>query len=150
MSAVTVSLILNLFLGFSPTEGWRNIVPLHSTRADVERLLGTSTTQCGCSYYLDDMNIFFKYSPGDCKSGRGVWDVPAETVVWITVIPKERPKLSDLKIDENRFKKKQTGHIKEEFDYCDEENGLTITVYEGVVQEFIYGPTAKDQHLRCP
>lgn len=128
---------------------WRSIVPLHSTRADVERVLGSGTNWCKCAYYLDDMNVFINYSSGDCKSGgSGGWDVPADTVLKITVVPKPSPRLSDLKIDENRFEK-QTGHIEGNILYVDEEEGFSIEVSGGMVRAFVYGPDAKDKHLRC-
>ncbi|MEK6289146.1 MAG: hypothetical protein AABO57_25825 [Acidobacteriota bacterium] len=141
--------------GSSKAKGWRGIVPLYSTRADVERLLGPPANkgdciQSLCSYYLDDVNVHFNYSPGDCKSGRGIWNVPPGTVVWITVYPKPNTRLSDLKIDESKFKKGQKGHIEAEISYENEEEGLTLMVYEGMVQTFLYGPAGKDQHLRCP
>ncbi len=151
-SAVTIFLLLNSMFSIadtSKTKGWRGIVPLHSTRTDVERLLGPGTNECKCAYYLDDLNVFFNYSPGDCKSGRGAWDVPVDTVVWITVHPKSRPQLSDLSIDESKFEKRPGGHIEDLIYYVNEEEGLTLLVSEGIVQTFLYGPTAKDKHLRC-
>jgi hypothetical protein len=154
-STITVLLIVVSMLSTtssSTPKGWRGIVPLHSNRRDVEHLLGRGTGTCQCEYYLNDMNVFFKYSPGDCKSGRGGWDVSAGTVVWITVYPKPKPKLSELAIDMTKFKKRQ-GTLIQEFLYDDEEEGLTLDAYEdkvqAFVQAFIYGPTAADKHVRC-
>jgi hypothetical protein len=147
--AVFLLLVSMLPVAASP-KGWRGIIPLHSTRADVERLLGPSRSgECKCRYYLNELNVFFSYSPGDCSSGRGGWDVPIDTVVWITVYPKPHPRLSDLDIDKTKLKARQGLHV-EEFYFDNEEEGLTLEVYEGMVQAFIYGPTAKEQHLRCP
>lgn len=129
-------------------KGWRGIVPLHSNRRDVERLLGPGADSCKCAYYTNDINVFFGYSTGDCKSGHGSWDVPIDTVVWITVYPKPNPKLSAVAIEKDKFRKHQ-GTLKEEFLYENEEEGLTLDVYEDLVQAFIYGPTAKDKRLRC-
>jgi hypothetical protein len=154
-SMVTVLLIVVSMLpstGSSTPKGWRGIVPLHSNRSDVERLLGPGTGTCKCQYYLNDMNVFFNYSPGDCRSGRGGWDVPVDTVVWITVYPKPHLKLSELALDLTKFKKRQ-GTLIPEFLYDDEEKGLTLDTYEdnvqAFVQAFIYGPIAADKHLRC-
>ena len=131
------------------TKGWRGIIPLHSTRADVERLLGPSRAEQCCRYYLNELNVVFSYSVGDCRSGRGAWDVPVDTVVWITVYPKPNPRLSDLDIDKTKLKLRQGPQV-EELYFDNDEEGLTLGVYEGMVQEFIYGPTAKERHLRCP
>lgn len=153
--AVTILLVLSSMtsaIDSSRVEGWRGIVPLHSTRADVERLLGPMTDPCKCGYYLDDVNVFFRYSPGDCKSGRGVWDVPPDTVVGVTVYPKPRPRLSELNIDMTKFKKRHEGHIESIVRYVNDEEGLIIEVDEdgGLVMGFDYVPAAEDKHLRCP
>ena len=77
-------------------------------------------------------------------------DVPPDTVVWITVTPRAKPRLSDLAINESTFKKTQGGHIQGLTYYTDEKTGLTLEVYEGTVQAFLYGPTQIDKHLQCP
>ena len=137
--------------GTASVTGWRNIAPLHATRADVERLLGPPIDECEiqCRYYLTDVNVLFNYSPGDCKSGRGGWDVPPDTVVWISVYPKPNPRLSDLKINESEFSKRRDAHIESLIYYENEEEGLTLEVHEGIVQAFLYGPAGKDRRLRC-
>ena len=135
----------------SRDSGWRGIVPLHSTRGDVERLLGPGTNECKCAYYLDDVNVFLQYSSGDCKSGgSGGWNIPADTVIRFTVVPKPRPRLSDLKINESKFRRMENGHLRDVVRYVNEEQGLLIEVYEGMVNELVYFPNAKDEHLRCP
>lgn len=107
MKMIAIFLLLNSGLpmaDFTKPKGWRGIIPLHSTKADVERLFDSSANhECvrsTCIYYLRDANVQFNYSLGDCKSDRGVWDVPADTVLWITVNPKPRPPLSALGIDD--------------------------------------------------
>jgi hypothetical protein len=134
------------------SRGWRGIVPFHSTRADVERLLGLGINECKCSYYMKDENVFFHYSSGDCKSGRGVWNVPADTVIGITVHAHPSRLLSDLKLDGSKFEKRQDGHIKALVQYVNDEDGLLIEVDEdiGAVMGFYYRAASKDKHLRCP
>src|SRR5215467_6144696 len=130
--------------------GWRGIVPLHSTRADVERLMGgPGENWCKCSYYRDDFNAFFSYSTGDCEGeSSGGWDVPADTVLNITVHQKPQPKLSDLGLDQSRFKKSQS--IGDLMSYVDEGQGLGLEVYQGSVQGFHYFPTPADEKMHCP
>ncbi|MFY9570065.1 MAG: hypothetical protein WAV20_01525 [Blastocatellia bacterium] len=147
--------LLGVSLMSSPSgiKGWRGIIPLHSTRADVERLFGLGTNECKCGYYLEDLNVFFYYSSGNCKSGgSGGWDVPPDTVLRIVVHQKPTPRLSDLQIDESKFKKRHDGHIERIVSYVNEEEGLIIEVDEdsGLVMGFDYAPSAKDKHLRCP
>ena len=132
------------------SRGWRGIVPLHSTRADVERLLGTGINECKCDYYLKDVNVFFLYSRGDCKSGHGAWDVPPDTVTRITVYAHPSPKLTDLNLDGSKFKKRHDGHIAAIVSYVNED-GLLIEVNEDTsdVMGFYYYPAREDKDLRC-
>ncbi|MEK6289147.1 MAG: hypothetical protein AABO57_25830 [Acidobacteriota bacterium] len=92
--------------------------------------------------------MHFNYSAGDCNSGRGAWDVPLDTVTWITVYSKPRPRLSDLNIDESKFEKRKA--IGDTLLYINQEEGVSMEVWQGAVMSFNYGPTAKDEHLRCP
>ena len=132
-------------------KGWRGLVPLYSTRTDVERLLGPGTNECKCGYYLDDVNVFFQYSSSDCKAGgSGGWNIPPGTIILFTVIPKPNPLIADLDIDLSRFKKKADGHIEGVVYYSNEEEGISLEVYEGRVQAYFYQPRAKDEQKRCP
>jgi hypothetical protein len=69
---------------------WRGIVPLRSTRADVERLLGTPTQRLGDVYYYrlrQELAViwFLKASPAMvCRRG---WHASPDTVTAIGVIP---------------------------------------------------------------
>jgi hypothetical protein len=149
--AALLSLSLTFLLaGHSTVEGWRGIVPLHSTRSDVERLLGPGTNECKCGYYLDDVNVFFVYSSFNCKTG-GAWDVPVDTVLRITVYPKPSPRFSDLSIDKTKLSERQDGHIANIVSYVNDDEGLIIEVNRelDMVLGFYYGPAARDQHLRC-
>lgn len=103
VSAISVALLLlTLSSSATDTKGWRGIVPLRSTRADVEALLGEGTSECKCSYYQEDMNIHFVYSSGNCESGgSGDWNIAPATVIGFTIHPKPSPKLADLNINES-------------------------------------------------
>ena len=47
-------------------KGWRGIVPLHSNRSDVERLLGPSAEPSNI-YKLKDMVVVVDYTDGPCE-----------------------------------------------------------------------------------
>jgi len=94
------------------------------------------------------MNIFFVYSSGDCESGRSVWNIAPDTVIRFTIYPKEKPKLSDLHIDESKFEKKQD--IGDALIYVDRDGGFSMDVQQGAVMSYSYGPSAGDEYLRCP
>jgi len=133
---------------------WRRIVPLRSTRAQVERRLGKSRR----GYHeLKTERAFFYYSSGrGCAGGEG-WNVPADTVVRILVTPKTRLWLSALRLDMKRFEKSADTEVPTHALYKDKEAGLTYEVYEGggesngLVLHIQYDPTAADEKLlRCP
>ncbi len=131
--------------------GWNGIVPLHSTRKDVERLLGPGNQGCKCHYQTGDYNIFVQYSEKPCSDFRDPgWRVPEHTVINISVYPKATLRFSDLKVDTAKYVKTADPEIKGVFYYFNEHNGTTIVVDEGIVSEFGYGPAKRDDGLRCP
>src|SRR5437868_9386966 len=72
--------------------GWRGIVPLHSTRADVERILGRTPNERTRTYYLKDCDVYVVYSrEDDCKRFPNGWNVPPNTVIRFDVILKSFP-----------------------------------------------------------
>src|SRR5882672_1849227 len=106
------------------TRGWHGIVPLHSTRRDVERLLGPSKEGCYCTYRLGDDNIFIQYSEEPCSDPRDPgWKVPKETVINISVYPKENLRFSELKVDQAKFVKTADPEINGVFYYFNENDG---------------------------
>ena len=126
--------------------GWRGIVPLHSTRADVETLLGLGANPCNCDYHLDNENVFFVYSPGDCDRTR--WAVPKDTVLWITVYPKQHPRMSDMQLDERAMEKQSV--VGDTVMYVNRREGTSVDVSDGLVRKLVYGPRSDDEYLKCP
>jgi hypothetical protein len=130
---------------------WRKIVPLHSTRVDVERLLGPSEGKVLGIYKLEKEVISIQYKEGRCdiKNGQD-WNVPLDTVINIVVSPKSATLFADFPIDKTKFKKKYDPRS-DSTNYIDEEEGVTYVVSViGTVIYVNYGPKAKDKHLRCP
>src|SRR5687767_1862723 len=86
---------------------WRGIVPLKSTRADVERLLGVSKRSSdSISYYkLTTEIVVFHFQKEPCESegekfGYG-WNVPPGTVTSIAVIAGGTHRLDEYKAGSN-------------------------------------------------
>ena len=142
-------------------QGWRGIVPLHSTRADVDRLLGPPvsddplTGPCQCLYPLKDEIVHVSYANGlECGQSErreprvGGWKVPRDTVVEITVRFRTDRPLSDFKIDE-RYKKETDEHSGLIF-YTNLEGGVRIEGGKITVSSVSYFPAANDHSLRCP
>ena len=129
--------------------GWRGIVPLHSTRADVERLIGPPMKPWGITYDLQSERVNVGYSHGGCEKGEE-WNVASGTVTMITVYPQTKVMLADLKIDTNRFKKFLDPQIEDSI-FTNEAEGMSIrTTSNGEVISIQYFPAAMDNHLRCP
>jgi hypothetical protein len=131
---------------------WRGITPLKSTRADVERLLGPSKG-VQPKYSLPEMTVVVVYS--SCRCGdeckKDDWDVPSDTVTLIRVDFKGLIKLSDLAVDLTKFEKRPGDEdVPGQLSYVSQEEGFAIeTGSAGYVGALIYGPQAKDNHLRC-
>ena len=140
----------------SQAEGWRGIVPLHSTRADVERLLGTPTKSHGVSFTYDtkDERVLVFYSAGPCKKGVSEeWNVPADTVLSITVHPNAKLLIDSLKLDKSQYRREGDPHADLVVYYVNLQEGIRISarMLEGGedVDSITYEPAAKDSHLRC-
>src|SRR5882672_2687108 len=86
-------------------QDWRKIVPLKSTRADVERMLGSTKGAYFAIYQLKEGNIFIEYSSGPCRPERkGGWNVPEDVVIRVSFSPKHKKKIADLKLDLKKFR----------------------------------------------
>jgi hypothetical protein len=143
------SLILFIAVG-SHAKEWHGIVPLHSTRADVARILGSPSDVCKCSYHSENVNVFIVYSSGSCKNGgSGDWNIAPDTVIRFSVYPGIHPRLSTLGLSESKFKIEEDPELPGIFHYFDKEEGFGLTVEDGLVRDFFYEPAAKDKRLRC-
>jgi hypothetical protein len=134
-------------------KGWRGIRPSRSTRADVERLLGPPVdagNEYASVYRLEKETVIFNYEGGRPCEAPGGWQVPRGTVVGIMVTPKTKLPLSDLQVDEGRYKKTSGGHRSEDIVYTNNEEGESVTVYQGEVTSISYFPASGDNHLRRP
>jgi hypothetical protein len=132
---------------FCCAEGWRGVMPLHSTCEDAKRLLGITKCDTG-SYDFKDERAFIWFSEKPCADG---WNVPVGTVTSIEVFPKKKLQLTDLNVDRRKLKKEEGQSAADPIRYIDENEGLIITVYrDGEVKSIAYIPAAKDNHLRYP
>jgi hypothetical protein len=142
--------VLAAFAPAPPTRaaGWHGLVPLHSSRADVERLLGPPEPGAEAVYVTEGERVSVTYSRGACDYG---WRVPAGTVVSLIVRPKVAPKVVDLKLVGNKYEKRRDVHVETLHYYVDRREGINYTVDEGggVVTAIEYYPPLKDAALLC-
>jgi len=136
---------------------WRGLIPLRSTRADVERLLGQAKDSVDRTliYKTPAETVHVLYSEGPCtRNGSGQWRVPADTVIHIRVYPQKTTLLEDLHVDVSKYRRKPDPNIPNWTFYLSDKDGLIIqTKLENDREEVMivtYGPTEEDAQLRCP
>jgi hypothetical protein len=139
--------------GSFQAKGWRGILPLKSTRKDVEKVIGQPLTPGGASYETPSERVFIHYSDGPCEKGWPYgWNVARDTVLIITLSPKNFLTLSDLTLDESKYDKQRDTHLSDRIHYNNQREGVDIEVDEfgGKVINVSYLPTTRDRHLQCP
>src|SRR5713226_4933341 len=148
MGKLLVSICFALTITASTSaRGWRGIIPLHSTRADVERLLGKSTDECNCVYRSQNEVVRVDYAKAPCEGSPRGWNVPANTVLALSV-GKQNLMFSELHIDESKFSKTYDDAFFEY--YANRVEGVEYIVsHEGDVRHINYFPSTSDLNLRC-
>jgi hypothetical protein len=136
------------------TKGWKNITPLHSSRADVERLLGPPSDPCNslCEYETKSDVVIVGYSGEPCTNNDGNrWRVPRDTVISVTVNLEERAKLSRLKLNPKKFIRTMDPELHGYSTYSNDEMGVAYSVNDGGrVYSIHWFPTPKDEEaLQC-
>lgn len=124
-------------------------MPLHSTRTDVEKLLGPPTFE-DSGYDIEGERALITYSAQGCEEGLpGGWNVPANTVVSISLSSTKDLKLADVLVPGKNYEQiygTHTPHV----DYVDVQDGVRYSTVDGSVQTISYfGSEADDKKLRC-
>ena len=132
---------------------WRGIEPLHSTRADVERLFGHPADDESPYMWVYDFpeeRALIYFSSGQpCEEGLAEgWKVPKDIVVQIYTMPRSLPKLSEMLTPGKEYQRIRAVHTPTVY-YVDSEEGLSFTVADDLVQSITYGAAAKDKGLSC-
>jgi hypothetical protein len=142
---------LIIFAGTVNAEPWRGIVPLKSTRSDVERLLGKplpGSVNSYVTYKLESEEVRVVYADktlcsrtDDCKCR-----VPDDTVLNVVVRLKTPLKFSSLKLDLSKFHPIINRENANNVAYSNSDAGLMYVISErdDLVLYLQYGPTAKD------
>jgi hypothetical protein len=145
---VLASLLMIMSLAFTQdAPGWRGIVPLHSTRAQLEQLVGVLDMRCQC-YSTETETIRVEYASGPCTGALAGWNVPTDTVLSLQIYPKKRLFFSELKIQKEDFITTVDDTVTTY--YGNGEKGLRYAVTSsGTVASVWYGPSTKQNKLRC-
>lgn len=140
------ALLLSGALNAARGQGWRGIVPLRSTCDDVRRILKISACD-PVSVELDDAIVFVTYAAGPCQPE---WNVAAGTVLTLDVRPRKDLRVADLKIDETKYSREVRQNTPRTVYLNNPMEGINIALFEDDrIRYIFYGPSTKDEHLRC-
>ena len=130
---------------------WRGIVPLKSTRSDVERKFGTPKKESSSNIYYNlarEIVVFdFQSEPCD-RCGYG-WNVPIGTVVGVAIIPKGTHHKDEYQLDEDSTVRDSAGGAGFVY-YSDDTHGLSVETLNDLVTLVEYYPGASEQKQMCP
>lgn len=132
-------------------EPWRGIIPLKSTRSDVERLLGKplpGNMKFYVTYKLDSEEVRVRYAEKTLCTRKDECEcrVPDDTVLNVVVRPKTRINFSSLALDKLKFHPIVNPENANNVAYSNSDAGLMYVVSkrDDLVLYVQYGPTAKD------
>ena len=140
---------------------WRGIVPLHSTRADVERLLGPPDTNRGSAifYTVDFSIVMFEFPQASCGHAGSLWNVASNIVtdIWVTRKPLHEIRLSDVNVSTG-FRTQKDVELDYIVYYINDAEGVSYEVDTrygtdangAVVALTKYFAPAKEHNLQCP
>lgn len=123
---------------------WNGILPLRSTRSDVEAKLGKP--QESGWYVFPDETVRFRYSEYGCGEFKTCYClVPKDTVIEISVNLLRKRKLKEFNLDLSHFQKEADSHLLVYDYYTSEEIGVTYTVVResATVTGITYFPSKK-------
>lgn len=136
-------------------KAWNGIVPLRSSRPEVERKLGRPLdpgNEYAARYKTKNEVVFVLFASGaPCgPDAPDAWRVPRGTVISLTVRPNTEVRFSDLKLDVGKYKKTDNeGHGPSYFYYTNEKEGIQYEVTQDRVMAITYSSGAKHNDLRC-
>jgi len=148
VSAMIIVLSLYLYLPARDENGWNGIVPIRSTRVDVEKRYGTATAECHCVYSTANETINIDYSKGPCQGPPYGWDVPLDTVLRITVYPKVPLTVSESELIVQKYVRSHDTSETATY-YTNIETGIRYAFQHGRPSSISYIPSSKDIALRC-
>ena len=147
--------LLLVAVNVAAAKPWRGIIPLHSKRSDVRKLLGKPIFGGDGTidlYELKEGRVHVMYARAPCEEGLpadwGNWRVAHDTVVNISIQLHEEIPVKALRIRNLQKYKWYTGASGATY-YRDRVRGLEYQVQDGMVTAITYGPMAKDRALRC-
>jgi hypothetical protein len=135
-------------------KSWRGLEPLRSTRADVLRLWGNPIDEKSpyrWTYDFAEGRASIQFSSGaPCEEGLpDGWRVPKDTVLEIDIYLSVPKKMTEVLTANKEYERVQTVHTPDLNYYIDADEGIRLTVYDELVTNVRYGPSAKNKEYRC-
>jgi hypothetical protein len=130
-------------------QGWRGIVPLHSTKADVNRVLGTSAdaNEVRSVYQLEHEEVYIVFS-GKQFCDPEVTKIPAGTVLLVQITPRGKLTLGDIELDRKNLREFRPSSEDSNWQgFIDDEHGIMIRSFKGNIDKIFYIATAKDRMI---
>ena len=124
---------------------WNGIVPLKSSREDVEKLLGKPDENGG--YKIKGQYGFIRYSLSDCTAPENcICPVGKDIVIEINVFIHYKLKLKKLKLDLRNYRKKVDPELLVYETYSNYDEGIEYVVFreENTVVSITYLPAKQD------
>jgi hypothetical protein len=118
----------------------------------VERLLGDTSPKTQLTTYQtrhEAVSVLYASGPPCGSDVDSEWKVPKDTVVSITVAPKNRLLLSELKIDLSTYQTSSGVHRPNIITYLNKQEGVEIQTFQDEVMSITYFPSVSDLNLRC-
>lgn len=135
---------------------WKSVVPLVTTRAQVEANWGSPVAGSGyvVQYETASEKIMVWY--GGAKSAENDacrWKVSNDTLFQFVLAPKESVRLSDVNINLASFEKQKAREMVNDYYYYNDNEGITITTRVTDGEELLLnierGPTSAERKKHC-
>lgn len=150
---ISILILICVISEYGQSNSWNNLTPLHSTRADVEKLLGKPKEDkygC-CQYKTEKETVSVSYINKICENG---WNVLPNTVLSISFSPDSDAKtIEALNLDKSKFSIRVDDTLRATLTNADE--GISYS-FSDVAHSFTqkldyitYIPKKSDNYLRC-
>lgn len=126
---------------------WRGIVPLHSVREDVERLLGPPSQSSPHFFYyqLADELALIHFATLSCTDSCLGWNVPIGTVISIGVIPRGNHRKKFDHGGDFTVENAGAGFVY----YTNQHDGLALEKHNGALTLITYSSKKTEARLQC-
>jgi len=139
----------------NPANSWKTLVPLRSTRTDVERMFGKAEILTGGDhlYSFKKEKVFFTYTYGNCVTHDRGWNVAADHILEIYIIPQQELLPANTGFDLKKFRRTESYRPTATI-YENPEEGVTISTRILRVAEEIISislqPSIRELEFACP